>query len=213
MQVSSLRVLICGGGKRRDAVRGSGPSLPAASYSSSWCPHHRVWRFLRPPSLFLAAARRSRREDGDLEHVTPARPRRSRAEAAAPSRSPSEGGRETRARWSDTPSRSTPWSARSPRTEAKETCARTTSCSSRSPAFAHDAYLNALAPWIEKSANAHAHRPPCVLAAAVAQGGFDLAARNALQAARAHKTVVVAGLETFAVDVPRASETHGRARR
>lgn len=65
------------------------------------------------------------------------------------------------------------------------------------PAFAHDAYLNALAPWIEKSANAHAHRPPCVLAAAVAQGGFDLAARNALQAARAHKTVVVAGLETL----------------
>ena len=62
------------------------------------------------------------------------------------------------------------------------------------PAFAHDTYLNAMAPYL---ASPHPSRPPTVLVAAVAQGGFDLAVRAALTRANVTSTVVIAGLETL----------------
>ena len=182
--------------QRRDAVRGSGPSLPAASYSSSWCPHHRVWRFLRPPPSFSRqlAARGAKTA---ILSTYPGEAATFQSGSCCPEPITVRG-------WPRDPSTLVGYSVAFDTVERAfaadrgegDLCAYDLVLLAL-PAFAHDAYLNALAPWIEKSANAHAHRPPCVLAAAVAQGGFDLAARNALQAARAHKTVVVAGLETL----------------
>lgn len=62
------------------------------------------------------------------------------------------------------------------------------------PAFAHDSYLTSMAPYL---ASPHPTRPPTVLCAAVAQGGFDLAVNAALTAANVTSTVVIAGLETL----------------
>ena len=75
------------------------------------------------------------------------------------------------------------------------------------PAPFHDAYLIKLAPYLRQSAEAdekHASqfmdmpvRLPTILAAAVAQGGFDMAARAALADAGIEREVVVAGFETL----------------
>ena len=77
------------------------------------------------------------------------------------------------------------------------------------PAPYHDAYLVQLAPYLRQSAEADAShashtladapaRLPTILAAAVAQGGFDMAARAALaDAGEFRGEVVVAGFETL----------------
>ena len=75
------------------------------------------------------------------------------------------------------------------------------------PAPFHDAYLIKLALYLRQSAEAdekHASqfmdmpvRLPTILAAAVAQGGFDMAARAALADAGVENEVVVAGFETL----------------
>ena len=77
------------------------------------------------------------------------------------------------------------------------------------PAPYHDAYLVQLAPYLRQSAEADAShashaladapaRLPTILAAAVAQGGFDMAARAALaDAGEFPGEVVVAGFETL----------------
>jgi len=77
------------------------------------------------------------------------------------------------------------------------------------PAPYHDAYLAQLAPYLRQSAEADAShashaladapaRLPTILAAAVAQGGFDMAARAALaDAGEFRGEVVVAGFETL----------------
>ena len=75
------------------------------------------------------------------------------------------------------------------------------------PAPFHDAYLVKLAPYLRQSAEADANRAsqfmdapvrlPTILAAAVAQGGFDMAARAALADAGIEREVVVAGFETL----------------
>jgi hypothetical protein len=75
------------------------------------------------------------------------------------------------------------------------------------PAPFHDTYLQQLAPYLRQSAEADARyasqfpdvpaRLPTILAAAVAQGGFDMAARAALADAGVEREVVVAGFETL----------------
>ena len=74
------------------------------------------------------------------------------------------------------------------------------------PAPHHDAYLKGLAPYLAKSSAADAHDRICagapeilptILAAAVAQGGFDMAARQALGDANVTGEVIIAGLETL----------------
>ena len=62
------------------------------------------------------------------------------------------------------------------------------------PAFAHENYLNSIAPYL----SGHPDRPPTTICAAVAQGGFDMAVRAALAAANVTTDhVVIAGLETL----------------
>lgn len=62
------------------------------------------------------------------------------------------------------------------------------------PACAHDRYLASMAPYL---AYPHPTRPPTVLCAAVAQGGFDLAVNASLTAAGVTSTVIIAGLEAL----------------
>lgn len=64
------------------------------------------------------------------------------------------------------------------------------------PAFAHQSYLDELAPFLKRMPEDSGRFPP-VLMAAVAQGGFDMAARAALESARVDRSVVIAGLETL----------------
>ena len=75
------------------------------------------------------------------------------------------------------------------------------------PAPFHDTYLQKLAPYLRKSVDMDAResemlpdmpkRLPTILAAAVAQGGFDMAARAALSDAGVSGEVIIAGLETL----------------
>ena len=62
------------------------------------------------------------------------------------------------------------------------------------PAFAHDTYLAGIAPYLKLQDTQHM---PTVICAAVAQGGFDLAARAALNEAEVISPVVIAGFETL----------------
>ena len=62
------------------------------------------------------------------------------------------------------------------------------------PAFAHDTYLAGIAPYLKLEDTQH---KPTVICAAVAQGGFDLAARAALNEAEVTVPVVIAGFETL----------------
>ena len=64
----------------------------------------------------------------------------------------------------------------------------------RLPAFAHDTYLAGIAPYLKLEDTRH---NPTVICAAVAQGGFDLAARAALNEAEVTAPVVIAGFETL----------------
>lgn len=65
------------------------------------------------------------------------------------------------------------------------------------PAFAHESYLQGVVPYIKRYSD-DPDRLPVVLAAAVAQGGFDMAVRAALGGAGAVRTrFIIAGLETL----------------
>ena len=149
--------------QRRDAVRGSGPSLPAASYSSSWCPHHRVWRFLRPPPSFSRqlAARGAKTA---ILSTYPGEAATFQSGSCCPEPITVRG-------WPRDPSTLVGYSVAFDTVERAfaadrgegDLCAYDLVLLAL-PAFAHDAYLNALAPWIEKSANAHAHMRQCVCA-------------------------------------------------